>query len=155
MHEPGVLENGLGLAEGLRQLEDLGADVVGVNCRLGPAQIVTALETVPLPNKSYLAAYPNASLPAYQDGVLFYENEPDYFKTAADNLRQQGVRLLGGCCGTTPEHIRAMAEGVQGKKPIEEKIVTREKRIRIARETERTEKTIPELAKEKTTIIVE
>src|SRR5690625_4854499 len=62
MHEPGVLENGLSLAEGLTQLESLGANVVGVNCRLGPAQILTALETVPLPNNAYLSAYPNASL---------------------------------------------------------------------------------------------
>lgn len=155
MHEPGVLESGITLADGLKQLEDLGADVVGVNCRLGPAQILTALETVPLPENAYLSAYPNASLPAYRDGVLFYENEPSYFKTAADNLRKQGVRLLGGCCGTTPEHIRAMAEGVKGKQPIEEKIVTRKKRIEIAREIEREEKSLPELAKEKPTIIVE
>src|SRR5699024_9316313 len=155
MHEPGVLENGLGLAEGLRQLEDLGADVVGVNCRLGPAQIVTALETVPLPNKSYLAAYPNASLPAYQDGVLFYENEPDYFKTAADNLRQQGVRLLGGCCGTTPKHIEALAAGVEGQAPLKDKVVKIAERIEIAQAAERTEKTLSELAKEKKTIIVE
>src|SRR5699024_4082867 len=155
MHEPGVLESGITLADGLQQLEALGADVVGVNCRLGPAQILTALETVPVLDRDFLSAYPNASLPAYRDGVLFYENEPNYFKTAADNLRKQGVRLLGGCCGTTPEHIRAMAEGIKGKKPIEEKKVTREKRIRILRETERTEKTVPALAKEKTTIIVE
>lgn len=155
MHEPGVLENGITLAEGLQQLEDLGANVVGVNCRLGPAQILTALETVPLLENAYLAAYPNASLPAYRDGVLFYENEPNYFKTAADNLRKQGVRLLGGCCGTTPEHIRAMAEEVHGKKPIEAKVVTREKRIKVARETERAEKSIPEIVEEKPTIIVE
>src|SRR5690625_627793 len=53
MHEPGVLENGVTLREGLAQLEALGADVVGVNCRLGPAQIATALESVPLPEKAY------------------------------------------------------------------------------------------------------
>lgn len=155
MHEPGVLENGITLTDGLQQLEALGADVVGVNCRLGPAQILTALETVPLPEKAYLSAYPNASLPAYRDGVLFYEKEPSYFTAAADNLRQQGVRLLGGCCGTTPEHIRAMAKGVAGKSPITEKIITRKERIEVAREVARTEKSIPEIAKEKTAIIVE
>lgn len=155
MHEPGVLENGMTLADGLKELEAIGADVVGVNCRLGPAQILTALETVPLPENAYLSAYPNASLPAYRDGVLYYENEPGYFKTAAENLRKQGVRLLGGCCGTTPEHIRAMAQGIEGKKPIEEKIVTRKKRIEVARDVKRREKSIPQVAKEKPTIIVE
>lgn len=155
MHEPGVLENGLGLAEGLTRLEELGADVVGVNCRLGPAQLVTALETVPLPKRAYLAAYPNASLPAYQDGVLFYENEPGYFKAAAKNLRKQGVRLLGGCCGTTPKHIEALAAGVQGQAPLTEKVVKIAERIEVAQAAERTEKTLAELAKEKKTIIVE
>lgn len=155
MHEPGVLENGLTITEGLKQLEDLGADIVGVNCRLGPAQIATALKTVPLPEKAFLSAYPNASLPAYRDGILFYENEPGYFKAAAENLWKEGVRLIGGCCGTTPEHIRSMAEGVKGKKPITEKVVEIQQHIKVAKEVERKEKSIPELAKEKTTIIVE
>lgn len=155
MHVPGVLENGVSLAEGLKQLEDLGADIVGVNCRLGPAQIITALETVPLPEKAYLSAYPNASLPAYRDGVLFYENEPNYFKTTAEELRKQGVRLIGGCCGTTPEHIRAMAEAVSGKRPITEKVVPHQKQVHVAKETKREDTPLPVLAKEKTTIIVE
>src|SRR5690606_9188619 len=106
---PGVLENGMTLSESLKQLESLGADVVGINCRLGPSQMVSSLEYVPLLSKAYLAAYPNASLPAYRDGSLFYENKPDYFKDCAIDFRNQGVRLIGGCCGTTPEHIRALA----------------------------------------------
>lgn len=155
MHEPGVLENGTPLTNALKQLESLGADVVGVNCRLGPSQMVTSLESVPLLDKAYLAAYPNASLPAYRDGILFYENEPDYFRTSAKNLRDQGVRLIGGCCGTTPEHIRALAEGVEGLKPITEKKVKETEKVTVLKERARTEKTISELAKERTTIIVE
>src|SRR5699024_1397502 len=123
IHEPGVLENGLALGDAFKQLEDLGADLVGINCRFGPAQIVTSLESVPLLDKAYLAAYPNASLPAYEDGVLYYENEPDYFTSAARDLRDQGVRLFGGCCGTTPDHVRALANGIQGLDPLEEKEV--------------------------------
>lgn len=155
MHEPGVLENGLALTEALKQLEALGADVVGVNCRLGPSQMVTSLESVPLLEKAYLAAYPNASLPAYRDGVLFYENEPDYFQTCARDLRNQGVRLIGGCCGTTPEHVRALAEGVKNVAPLEEKVVKQEELVEILPERKHREKTIPELAKERPTIIVE
>ena len=155
MHEPGVLENGSILTDALKQLEALGADVVGINCRLGPSQMVSSLESVPLLDRAYLAAYPNASLPAYRDGVLFYENEPDYFKTCAKDLRNQGVRLIGGCCGTTPEHIKALAEGVQGLTPLTEKQVKQVEQIEILRERKRAEKTIPEIAKERHTIIVE
>lgn len=155
MHEPGVLENGLPLKDALAQLEGLGADVVGVNCRFGPAQMVTSLESVPLPEKAFLAAYPNASLPAYRDGVLFYENEPDYFATCAKDLRDQGVRLLGGCCGTTPEHVRALAKGVENLSPVTEKTVVELEPIIPVPEVERLEKTLPELAKERHTIIVE
>lgn len=155
MHEAGVLENGLTVAEGLQQLESLGADIVGVNCRLGPSQMISALETVPLPEKAYLAAYPNASLPAYRDGVLYYENDPSYFETSAQGFRDQGVRLLGGCCGTTPEHIRALANGVKGLVPLTEKVVPIQKPIEILPEKKRVEKTLPELARERPTIIVE
>lgn len=155
MHEPGVLENGLHLREALERLEALGADVVGVNCRLGPAQMVTSLETVPLLDRAYLAAYPNASLPAYQDGVLFYENEPDYFGTSARELRNQGVRLIGGCCGTTPEHIRAVAEAVKELEPIEEKRVKRVEKVELVASPEQREETISELAKKRPTVVVE
>ena len=130
MHVPGVLENGIPLAEALHQLESLGADVVGVNCRFGPSQMITSLQSVPLPKKAFLAAYPNSSLPAYRDGVLYYENEPAYFKQCAGQLREQGVRLVGGCCGTTPDHIKALAEGLKDTDPITEKVVEIPKRER-------------------------
>lgn len=155
MHEPGVLENGITLSDALIQLESLGADVVGVNCRFGPSQMVTSLESVVLPKTAYIAAYPNASLPAYRDGVLFYENEPEYFETCAKDLRDQGVRLLGGCCGTTPEHVRALAKGVEGLAPTIEKVVKEPEKITIVDEGKPAGKTLPEIAKERHTIIVE
>ena len=155
MHEPGVLENGVPLPDALCELESLGADIVGVNCRFGPSQMVTSLETVPLLNEAYLAAYPNASLPAYRDGVLFYENEPEYFATCAKELRDQGVRLLGGCCGTTPEHVRALAKGVEGLTPLTEKVIPTPEAITLIPDKEPSEKTLSDVAKERPTIIVE
>ncbi|KNE22227.1 bifunctional homocysteine S-methyltransferase/methylenetetrahydrofolate reductase [Virgibacillus pantothenticus] len=155
MHVPGVLENGTPLAEALQQLESLGADLVGVNCRFGPSQIITSLQSVPLPKKAFLAAYPNASLPAYRDGVLYYKNEPAYFKQCAGQLREQGVRLLGGCCGTTPDHIKALAEGLKDTDPITEKVVEIPQRERVILKRKRKEKSLAELAKERHTIIVE
>ncbi|NSL53073.1 bifunctional homocysteine S-methyltransferase/methylenetetrahydrofolate reductase [Calidifontibacillus erzurumensis] len=118
IHEVAVLQDGTPLADALKQLEDLGADVVGLNCRLGPHHITKALEEVPLPERAFLSAYPNASLPDYIDGRLIYESDAEYFGECAVNLRNQGVRLIGGCCGTTPRHIKAVREKIQGLAPI-------------------------------------
>ncbi|HLR65349.1 MAG TPA: bifunctional homocysteine S-methyltransferase/methylenetetrahydrofolate reductase [Pseudogracilibacillus sp.] len=155
MHEAGVLENGVPLSEALKRLEDLGADVVGINCRLGPSHMVSSLKNVPLPEKAVLAAYPNASLPGYQDGVLYYENEPSYFETCAKDLRDVGVRLIGGCCGTTPEHIQALAKGLIDLKPLKEKTIEIIEQDELTIPEKKGGKTIPELAKERHTIIVE
>lgn len=123
MHEAGVLQNGISLADALAELETLGADVVGVNCHLGPHHMLKSLASVPLPKKALLAVYPNASFPGYQDGKLFYENKPDYFENYAEKFREAGVHLIGGCCGTTPEHITALNKGLNNRKPIQEKKV--------------------------------
>jgi methionine synthase I (cobalamin-dependent)/5,10-methylenetetrahydrofolate reductase len=123
LHEVGVLQDGTPLAEALERLEQLGADVVGLNCRLGPYHMIRSLEEVPLPNRAFLSAYPNASLPDYRDGRLVYETNTDYFKETALAFREQGVRLIGGCCGTTPKHIEAMANALTNRTPIKEKVV--------------------------------
>jgi methionine synthase I (cobalamin-dependent)/5,10-methylenetetrahydrofolate reductase len=123
LHEIGVLQDGTPLAEALERLEQLGADVVGLNCRLGPYHMIRSLEEVPLPNRAFLSAYPNASLPDYRDGRLVYETNTDYFKETALAFREQGVRLIGGCCGTTPKHIEAMANALTNRTPIKEKVV--------------------------------
>ena len=83
MHEPGILQNGLALNDALHQLEALGADVVGVNCRLGPHHTIQAFEGVTLPKKAFLSAFPNASLLDIEDGRIVYESEADYFGRAA------------------------------------------------------------------------
>ncbi len=114
MHEPGVLQNGKSLNSALHELEALGADIVGVNCRLGPYHSIQAFEGVELPEKAFMSAYPNASLLDLEDGRVVYESETDYFGRAAVALRDQGVRLIGGCCGTTPKHIAAAKKILRG-----------------------------------------
>ncbi|TCP20287.1 homocysteine S-methyltransferase [Scopulibacillus darangshiensis] len=156
MHEPGILQNGKSLDSALQELEGLGADVVGVNCRLGPYHMVQALETVPIPSKAFLSAYPNASLPEYRDGKLFYQTETDYFKKCAAAFRDQGVRLLGGCCGTTPEHIKAFAEGIKFLTPLQEKEITRKaEHIEISQPAVKREPPLFEKAKTERSVIVE
>jgi len=156
MHEVGILENGTRLADALKQLEDHGANVVGINCRLGPYHMVKSLEEVPLLDKAYLAAYPNASLPAYSDGKLKYVNNSEYFQKCAQDFRDEGVRLIGGCCGTTPEHIRALADSVRGVEPLKEKqAVERDHSIEVGGGRNAEEPPLHEIVKQRPSIIVE
>lgn len=155
LHEPGILENGLFIADAFTELRNLGANVTGINCQMGPSQIVTSLESVPINEDTFLAAYPNASLPSYNDGILTYENAPEYFEASAKELRDQGVRLIGGCCGTTPEHIRSIAKGVSGLAPVTEKEVIEIPRYEIKESKKSGKETLAEKAKKKRTLIVE
>ncbi|MGN8645893.1 bifunctional homocysteine S-methyltransferase/methylenetetrahydrofolate reductase [Gracilibacillus sp. HCP3S3_G5_1] len=156
MHEPGIMENGIPLAIALKALEEIGADVVGVNCHLGPHYMIKALESVPLLEKAYLAAYPNASLPSYQNGKLVYSQYSHYFEQCAKEFRDQGVRLIGGCCGTTPEHIRALKDGISGLKPIKQKKVKQITFTHTAKKPQPPlQTTLAEKARKRHTVIVE
>jgi homocysteine S-methyltransferase len=108
---------------------------VGVNCRLGPHHTIQAFEGVELPEKAFMSAYPNASLLDLEDGRVVYESEADYFGRAAVELRDQGVRLIGGCCGTTPKHIAAAKKYLEELSPVEEKYAKPEK-VEVVREAE-------------------
>ena len=66
------------------------------------------------------------------DGIIQYEGEAEYFRKSAKAFREQGVRLLGGCCGTTPDHIRAIASELKGLVPVKEKTITvKEKKMTV------------------------
>jgi methionine synthase / methylenetetrahydrofolate reductase(NADPH) len=156
LHEVGVLQDGTHLADAFDQLETLGADVVGLNCHLGPYHMIRSLEEVPLPKKAFLSVYPNASLPDYRDGRLVYETNPSYFEETALAFREQGARLIGGCCGTTPKHIEAIAKTLKGLKPVTEKLV-KERNIAFSVQSSPPEKEPPlhEIVKQRRSIIVE
>ncbi|MEH7691764.1 bifunctional homocysteine S-methyltransferase/methylenetetrahydrofolate reductase [Bacillus altitudinis] len=155
MHEQGVLQDGTPLKDGLSELSSLGADVVGINCRLGPYHMIQALEGVPLLENSHLSVYPNSSLPSLEEGRLVYDTDNDYFRKSALEFRNQGARIIGGCCGTTPQHISAMAEAVKDLVPITEKEVKILKEEIISIQDQRTEPGLDELAVKKRSIIVE
>ncbi|QDZ93571.1 bifunctional homocysteine S-methyltransferase/methylenetetrahydrofolate reductase [Bacillus altitudinis] len=155
MHEQGVLQDGTPLKDGLSELSSLGADVVGINCRLGPYHMIQALEGVPLLQNSHLSVYPNSSLPSLEEGRLVYDTDNDYFRKSALEFRNQGARIIGGCCGTTPQHISAMAEAVKDLAPITEKKVKVLKEEIISIQDQRTEPGLDELAVKKRSIIVE
>jgi homocysteine S-methyltransferase len=104
----------------LRELEEAGADAIGANCTV-PHLIVKALERMAGLSRARLAASPNAGLPEFVDGRYMYLTTPDYFAETAWKLRDLGVNLVGGCCGTGPEHIRAAAERLRGARPAPRK----------------------------------
>ncbi|MEH7129339.1 bifunctional homocysteine S-methyltransferase/methylenetetrahydrofolate reductase [Neobacillus drentensis] len=157
LQEPGFLQDRTPVNDALKRLEALGADVVGLNCRLGPHHMLLALEQIELPAHAYLSAYPNASLPAYTDGKFHYEGDPAYFRNSAKAFREQGVRLLGGCCGTTPEHIKAYASELKNSVPISEKVVKlKPKKIIVESHMPKREFTpLQEIVKERPSVIVE
>lgn len=155
MHEPGILQNGLSLNDALHQLDALGADVVGVNCRLGPHHTIQALEGVTLPDNAFLSAFPNASLLDVEDGRIVYESEADYFGRAALHLLEEGVRLIGGCCGTTPKHIEAAKKRIGNIPPLAAKVVTPKKPIIIRDADPNSYEPLHEKAQKERTIIVE
>lgn len=156
MHEQGVLQDGTPLREALRSIADLGADIAGINCRLGPYHMIEALTEVPIFRDAYLSVYPNSSLPSLEEGRLVYDTDDAYFRESAVQFRTQGARIIGGCCGTTPNHIRAMAEAVRGLSPVTDKEVKirREEEV-ISVRNERTEPGLNEIAAQKRSIIVE
>lgn len=155
MHEPGILQNGLPLNEAFHELEQLGANIVGVNCRLGPHHTIQAFEGVTLPEHAFMSASPNASLLDIEDGRVVYESEADYFGRAARELRDQGVRLIGGCCGTTPKHIAAVKKYLAELEPITDKETKKTVQV-VAREAEPSN-TLPlhEKVKRERSVIVE
>ncbi|MDG5787830.1 bifunctional homocysteine S-methyltransferase/methylenetetrahydrofolate reductase [Evansella sp. AB-P1] len=121
----GIVHGGIPVNDALEKIEELGADVVGLNCRMGPHHMIRSLEKVSILSKAFLSTYPNASLPSYDDGNYHYSANSDYFEESAIHLWKQGVRLIGGCCGTTPDHIRSISRAVKGKKPILTKEMTK------------------------------
>jgi len=104
----GRLQSGMPLVDVFARCRELGAEIVGANCLNGPHAMVQLLEK--LPAGDLLAAYPNAGYPRYTEGHYVYPTAPDYFATAALEMAAQGARLIGGCCGTTPAHIAAVAQ---------------------------------------------
>lgn len=122
----GRTDDAFEVTDAFRQLRGRGADVVGINCRSGPKGLLDALSMVPLEEGLILSAFPNAGSPVYIDGRFFYAATPEYFSGSAIRLRDQGVRLIGGCCGTTPEHIRSIAHALK-----DQQVVTSKKVVRI------------------------
>ncbi|QMV40265.1 bifunctional homocysteine S-methyltransferase/methylenetetrahydrofolate reductase [Cohnella cholangitidis] len=115
--------DGIPLPEAFRRLKGEGADVIGFNCRSGPNGILRALETIPRDLGVPLSVFPNAGIPDYVDGQVIYSATPEYFASSAIKFANAGARVIGGCCGTTPEHISAIAGALKGYAPVVQPII--------------------------------
>jgi methionine synthase / methylenetetrahydrofolate reductase (NADH) len=108
-----------------RSLDAWGADVIGLNCSVGPQTILDAIERMSPHTQRKLSAQPNAGMPRDVGGRSMYMASPEYMATYARHLVQAGAKIVGGCCGTTPSHIHAIAEGVRPLAPRLAEIRTR------------------------------
>ena len=108
LDESGKMAEGTDAAEVARLAKEWGASVVGVNCSDGPMSVLAAAEKMVPVGLPVLAA-PNAGLPRRVDERMVYVSTPEYFGVYARRMIRVGVRLVGGCCGTTPEHIKRIA----------------------------------------------
>jgi methionine synthase / methylenetetrahydrofolate reductase(NADPH) len=95
------------------KLGDWGADVVGLNCSVGPSAMLAAADRMLAATQRPLSMQPNAGLPREVDGRTMYMASPEYMGSYAARLIRKGVRFVGGCCGTTPEHVARMAGAVR------------------------------------------
>jgi homocysteine S-methyltransferase len=113
----GLTPYGASPVDVVRQLEKWGADVIGLNCSVGPQTILDCIEKMAPAAKRKLSAMPNAGMPRDVGGRSMYMASPEYMATYARHLVQAGAKIVGGCCGTTPEHIHAMVEGLRPLAP--------------------------------------
>lgn len=105
--------------------EGLGADCIGINCGLGPEQIAVMIEELSRISSIPIMAQPNAGLPQISGGKTVYDVDPEQFGRECVKMAECGVSVLGGCCGTTPEHIRALIKHCGGYTPsVTEKDLT-------------------------------
>jgi homocysteine S-methyltransferase len=115
--ENGRLAGGADVERAVLELAAAGANVVGANCGAGPLEVLGTIQRMARATGLPIAAYPNSGFPEYVNGRHVYRTTPDYFAERAAEMVAAGAALVGGCCGTTPEHIRRLAERLAGLRP--------------------------------------
>lgn len=98
-----------------RTLSAMRVDVIGANCSVGPQGVLDVIERMARRTERPLAAMPNAGMPRYHDGRFVYLSSPEYLGAMAGRFADAGARLIGGCCGTTPLHVRKMKEALRAR----------------------------------------
>jgi homocysteine S-methyltransferase len=98
-------------------LDEEGVDVIGLNCGMGPTHVLNALEKMRTATAKRLSAQPNAGLPRDVQGRQFYMGSPEYMAEFSRRFVQAGAKFVGGCCGTTPTHIKLISSAIRADSP--------------------------------------
>src|SRR2546430_4001333 len=106
-----------------QQLDEWGADVIGVNCSVGPAGVLEAVEKLVKATDRPISGVPNAGLPKDVGDRKIYLASPEYMASYARRMIEAGARIVGGCCGTTPEHIKKIRDYVPSVVPRHQPVV--------------------------------
>ncbi len=99
-------------------LSSYGVDALGVNCSLGPNELTDVVREMVEYSKVPVVVQPNAGLPTIENGETVYKITPNSFAVACEKMIDEGVLIIGGCCGTTPEHIKALSDILKNKTPV-------------------------------------
>lgn len=112
----GTMLLGSEIGSALNALSNLGVDLIGMNCATGPAEMSEHLRQLSQTSKVGISCMPNAGLPVLKDGGAYYPLEPrDFAEALSGYVDQYGLNLIGGCCGTTPEHLAALVDRIKGR----------------------------------------
>ncbi len=109
------------ITRSLNELKEIGADIVGANCTVGPQETVELIIPYLKESENLFSVMPNAGYPAIVRGKTIYLSSPAYFKEYAEIFLENGANIIGSCCGTNPTHTKAIAEVVKGEKPRKRK----------------------------------
>jgi methionine synthase / methylenetetrahydrofolate reductase(NADPH) len=116
--EEGTTYGDLRPSQAATLLKDKNVQVIGANCTLGPQSLLPILQELAGTDNIRISGMPNAGFPKREgDRIVYPKSSPEYFALFAREAAEMGVRILGGCCGTTPAHIRAMADAVKLLRP--------------------------------------
>jgi methionine synthase I (cobalamin-dependent)/5,10-methylenetetrahydrofolate reductase len=117
--EEGTTHGDVRPADAAAQLKNKNVQVIGTNCTLGPQALLPVLQELTSVDEMRVSGMPNAGFPKREgDRIVYPKSSPEYFALFAREAVALGVRILGGCCGTTPAHIHAMAEAVKSFRPV-------------------------------------
>ncbi|HTU44654.1 MAG TPA: bifunctional homocysteine S-methyltransferase/methylenetetrahydrofolate reductase [Bryobacteraceae bacterium] len=119
VNDDGTLRDGTSTQTFTQSLNDWPVDVMGVNCSAGPKVVLETIEKMAAHSTKPMSAMPNAGVPATVEGRNIYLCSPEYMAQYARRFLQAGVRVIGGCCGTTPEHIKMICGDVRSLQPVQ------------------------------------
>jgi methionine synthase I (cobalamin-dependent)/5,10-methylenetetrahydrofolate reductase len=117
-HHRAVTATGVDIYTALQGLADAGADVVGTNCGRGVSHVLHIVEEFGAQSQALISAFPNAGFPEYVAGRVMYLASPEYMATMAERMVDAGANIVGGCCGTGPREIAAIAERLKDRRPV-------------------------------------